>query len=140
MEGWWQGHLLHCKGEPVAFLVGCQIDNTYFGLDMGYNPAWSQLSVGTVALSQLIGSLIAQSSPPTRFDFGRSDHEYKRRLCNRSWGEKSFALVPRNSRYLWAFRVVEMGPPRTKPVSKFLKKLGFSSRKEDFLREPRKLR
>lgn len=93
-SGWWRGYILYCKDEPAAFIYGYLVGNTLYYWDIGYDPKWSQWSVGTVATLKLIETLIAADDGPDRLDFLYGYQDYKRRFSNRSWEEESIFLFP----------------------------------------------
>jgi len=92
--GWWRGHLLWCGDQAVAFLVSVRIGEAHYGLEMGYDPMWAEWSVGTVALLELIRSMVESDDPPAYLDFLYGDQGYKRRLSTDDWEEESEFLFP----------------------------------------------
>ncbi len=133
-RGWWRGNLLYCKGEAVAFQVGCQIANTYFAEEIGYNPLWAPWSVGIFAMVHRIELLILEAAPPERCDFGPGDHDYKKRLGTCSWLECNYDLVPRNPKVAVPFVALHAAQKGTNAVRAAVKRVGMMSRKQRFLR------
>jgi hypothetical protein len=95
--GWLRSYVLSCAGEPAAFMVGYQYDDTYYSSEIGYDPRWRQFSVGNVLHCHVVRDLI-ESRCVRVFDFMYGDNENKSRLSNRSRLERHFYLFPRS---LW---------------------------------------
>ena len=128
-KGWWRGHVLFCKNRPVAYLVGYEIDGTYFGEQIGYDPTWARYGIGILAMVSLTESLIVRDKPPGRYDFGPGAQDYKRHLANYSWPECSYDLVPRTAQML-PFVAAYVGKRAIEKVRNAAKQLGVRTRKD----------
>ena len=107
-RGWWRGYILYCKGEPVVFGYGYRIGTTFYYWDVGYDPAWTKWSVGTVALVKLVETLITSDDRAQRLDFLYGDQDYKKRLSNNQCEEQSFYLFPRGWRTFFVFHSLQL--------------------------------
>jgi CelD/BcsL family acetyltransferase involved in cellulose biosynthesis len=94
-RGWLRCYLLSCGGTPCCFMVGYQIGGRFYYADVGYDPAWSKWSVGTVLLLRVIEDLFAHDRPST-LDFGPGG-EYKHHFGNDSYLEVEVLLFPRRA-------------------------------------------
>jgi len=90
-------YVLEHDGRPVAFEVGVQWNGRHVLEVTGYDPAFAQLSPGTVLLYRILQDLIARDTPRV-FDFGFGDAEYKRLFGNRQTMSGPVLLVRRGCR------------------------------------------
>ena len=72
-----RGYLLMCGPTPSRFRLGLQGYGCYHFQMTGYDPAFAQLSPGTVATYLIIEDLF-RHDPPNRLSFGYGNQEYKR--------------------------------------------------------------
>jgi CelD/BcsL family acetyltransferase involved in cellulose biosynthesis len=81
-RGWLRLRLLEVDGTPVAALLGWRIGDRYAFYNSGFDPAWSELSVGMVLLTRTIESAFEEGA--SEFDMLLGDEDYKRRFQNAS--------------------------------------------------------
>lgn len=91
-RSWLRGYVLFCKGEPVAYKLGYLYNGTYISEQVGYDPLWSNWSVGTVMHMYVVKDLINNGAE--KFDFMYGDAENKRKLSNTFRKEQNFYIVP----------------------------------------------
>jgi CelD/BcsL family acetyltransferase involved in cellulose biosynthesis len=99
-RGWLRGHILFLDGQPCAFQHGVIYRGRYFLEQIGFDPKWKDLNVGTVLFLEALQDLVRDGDKPAVIDFGFGDADYKRSYGDNSWTDASF--------YLFA--------PRTVPV------------------------
>ena len=134
--GWWRGHLLWCGDQAVAFLVSARVGDVQYGLEMGYDPLWAEWSVGTVALVEMIRSLIEGDNPPASLDFLYGDQDYKRRLSTDAWEEESAFLLPLSALGLVHYAVLAGGQRAIRFGARQLQRLGLKQAVKQYLRAP----
>jgi len=132
--GWWRGYILYCQDEPSAFGYGYWIENTFYYWDMGYDPKWSQRSVGTITLLKLIEILITADNPPARFDFLYGNAEYKERFSNRSCEEESIYLFPYNFTNFFVAQSLQVTNMLSDKAGRILDRYNLKSRVKRFFR------
>ncbi|MEG0822604.1 MAG: GNAT family N-acetyltransferase [Burkholderiaceae bacterium] len=111
-RGWFRSYLLFCRDEPVAFMLGYQRDACYYYTDVGYDPSFSEWSVGSVLQIKVMRHLYEDGARerPTAFDFSTGYGAHKARFGNVSRREVNLLLLPNTVRgkYLWLmFRLNE---------------------------------
>jgi hypothetical protein len=94
-HGWLRSYLLKCDGIPCSFLVAYQYGETFYHSSLGYDPAWSNLSVGTV-LQMLILEDVFSQNRPALYDYGTYGG-YKMFFSNDNYLESDFYLFPRRA-------------------------------------------
>ena len=87
-------YILYCKSTPVAFMIGYQYADTYYYIDVGYDPDWATWSVGSVLQLNVIEDLYAGDDTPNRFDFSTGYGEHKARFGNFEQEEVNMLLLP----------------------------------------------
>jgi hypothetical protein len=81
-RGWLRIYVLHVKEKPCAYFVGLLHNNTFYSQHQGYDPAFSQYSVGTLLTALAFEDLAAMGVQ--RVDLGEGGQEHNRRLgCQR---------------------------------------------------------
>jgi hypothetical protein len=93
-RGWLRSYLLFCRDIPVAFMIGYQCHGCYYYIDVGYDPDWAALSVGSVLQYDVLLDLYERDDTPATFDFSTGDGEHKARFGNHSQMEINILLLP----------------------------------------------
>ncbi|WP_299326637.1 GNAT family N-acetyltransferase [Parasphingopyxis sp.] len=75
-----RGWLLFAEGKPVSYLYAPAGGDTLIYAYLGYDPAWSRHSPGTVLLMEALRQIIEESRF-RRFDFTEGDGQQKRRFA-----------------------------------------------------------
>jgi hypothetical protein len=95
-RGWLRGHILFLDGEPCAFQYGVIYREQYFMEQIGFDPRWKDLRVGTYLFLQVLGDLCHPDSGAKVIDFGSGDAEYKSSYGSDAWQESPlFVFAPR---------------------------------------------
>lgn len=81
-RGWLRLRLLEVDGAPVAAFLGWRVGDTFTFYQGGFDPEWSELSVGMVLLTRTIASAIEEGA--SEFDMLLGDEAYKKRFQNQS--------------------------------------------------------
>ncbi|MBN2489470.1 MAG: GNAT family N-acetyltransferase [Planctomycetes bacterium] len=97
-RGWTRSYLLELAGAPAAFMIGYQYAGTYHYIDVGFDPAWQEHSVGTVMHLEVLRELIASEDRPRVFDFSTGTGVHKERFGTEARQEANYLLVPRGWR------------------------------------------
>jgi len=77
-QGWLRIFVLYLKGTPCAFLVGQLYNNTFYCQYAGYNPNFTQFSVGSLLTARAFEHLAAAGVH--HVDLGEGGQEHNRRL------------------------------------------------------------
>jgi len=94
-KGWLRLSVLYVAGEPSAYQIGLTYGKTYKLEQIGFDPEWGYLNVGTVLFLRVLEMLCRHPSVDT-FDFGFGNAEYKQRYGDRHWDEVStYIFAPR---------------------------------------------
>jgi hypothetical protein len=94
-RGWLRSYLLTCGGNACCFLVGYQHHGRFYYAEIGYDPAWSQFSVGRITILLALQDLLERDTPET-IDFGEGGG-YKEYLANDSYVEADVLLFGRRA-------------------------------------------
>jgi CelD/BcsL family acetyltransferase involved in cellulose biosynthesis len=78
-RGWLRIHMLCLDGNPIAVSLGIEANGVYFGVKMGYDPAYSRMAPGMVMVNDLVRR--AFENGLSRFEMLGSDDAYKRTWC-----------------------------------------------------------
>jgi len=97
-KGWTRCYLLVAGDAPVAFMIGYAHRGIYHYIDVGFDPAWSAHSVGTVMHLEVLEELITSDDRPEVFDFSTGTGEHKERFGTESRVEANWLLIPRGFR------------------------------------------
>jgi CelD/BcsL family acetyltransferase involved in cellulose biosynthesis len=81
-HGWLRLRLLEVDETPVAAFLGWRLGDTFTFYQSGFDPEWSELSVGMVLLTRTIESAIEEGA--AEFDMLLGDEAYKKRFQNHS--------------------------------------------------------
>ena len=86
-------YILYCDDVPTAFMLGYIYNGCYYYIDVGYDPAWSNHSVGSVLQMEVIEELYNLPTPPRLFDFSTGYGEHKARFGNTEQEEMNLLLL-----------------------------------------------
>jgi hypothetical protein len=129
-----RSYLLELGGAPAAFMIGYQYRGTYHYIDVGFDPAWQEHSVGTVMHLEVLQELIASEDRPAWFDFSTGTGVHKERFGTESRLEANFLLLPRGPRGA-ALAALHRSAERTSGVVAALaRRLGIKARLKRWLR------
>jgi hypothetical protein len=94
-QGWLRMSVLYINGEPGAFQVGQHYGKQYMLEQIGFDPKWSRLELGTVLFIRVLEDICAD--PDIEFvDFGFGDADYKHSYGDKQWQEASvYIFAPR---------------------------------------------
>jgi len=82
-QGWLRIYILYIKGSPCAYLVGQLYNNSFYCQHAGYNPSFTNYSVGAVLTARAFEELAAVGVQ--QVDLGEGGQEHNRRLgCEKS--------------------------------------------------------
>ena len=85
-QGWLRMSVLFIGGQASAFQIGLRYHKTYFLAQIGFDPKWNKLNVGTVLLLKVLEDICAD--PDIEFiDFRFGSAEYKRSYGDMHWPE-----------------------------------------------------
>ncbi|MGI9494224.1 MAG: GNAT family N-acetyltransferase [Geminicoccaceae bacterium] len=98
-KNWLRSYILFCSGRPVAFLLGYQHGACFYYIDVGFDPDYSQWSVGSMLQVEVIEDLYARDNRPQLFDFSTGYGDHKARFGNREQEEINLLLLPRTLRH-----------------------------------------
>lgn len=96
---WLRSYILFCSGRPVAFMLGYQHGRCYYYTDVGFDPDYSQWSMGSMLQVEVIEDLYARENRPEIFDFSTGFGDHKARFGNREQEEINLLLLPRTLRH-----------------------------------------
>jgi hypothetical protein len=101
-KGWLRAHVLSLAGAPCAFQYGMVYRGKYLLEQMGFDPRWKDLSVGTVLFLNILEDLCCDENNVRVIDFGFGDADYKERYGQTCWTDVSFHLFAPRVRPLLA--------------------------------------
>jgi hypothetical protein len=90
-NGWLRGHVMFLDGEPCAFQYGATYGKKFFLEQMGFDPKWKEMNVGTALFLEALKDLCDEGQAKI-LDFGFGEAEYKQRYGDRQWTDVSFYL------------------------------------------------
>jgi hypothetical protein len=96
-NGWLRSFVLFCDGQPAAYVEGYQGGGRWFTFQIGHDPKWSSLSLGTACQLEVVRYLIESADRPRIIDYLEGDMDYKRRLCNVHVTETTIEVTDRAS-------------------------------------------
>ena len=91
-KGGLRGHVMFVEGEPCAFQYGVIYRGSYFLEQIGFDPKWKDLNVGTVLFLEALQDLCTDSGGAEVIDFGFGEADYKRSYGDKCWTDASFYL------------------------------------------------
>lgn len=95
-RNWLRMSVLSVNGESAAFQLGLHYGKTYVLEQIGFDPKWGRLEVGTVLFLRVLEHICAYPDVEI-IDFSFGDAVYKRSYADRQWQEASvyiFAARP----------------------------------------------
>jgi hypothetical protein len=98
-QGWLRIYVLYIKETPCAFLVGQLYNNTFYSQYAGYNPRFTQFSVGSLLTARAFEDLAAAGVQ--RVDLGEGGQEHSRRLGCQMAEEGTVHVYSPTLRGLW---------------------------------------
>jgi len=93
--GWLRSYLLMHGDSAIAYELGFQYRNTYYGQDCGYDQHWKDWGPGSILMYMVIEDLFHDDRPDL-LDFGLGDAPYKRSFGNHEHPAASFYIAPPN--------------------------------------------
>jgi hypothetical protein len=93
LNGWLRAYVLKIDDTPVAFGLGYQDSNIYYGHHIGYDPEIAKLQPGIYLHAEVMADLLQDGI--FHFDFMPGDSLYKQRMSNKSREERHYYLIPR---------------------------------------------
>ena len=135
LKRWFRGYVLHCRAEPVAFMIGYLYRGVYLATATGYDPAWSEWSAGNVLYLYIMRDLSTLDGAAQWFDFMYGDTPNKERLSTASRPERNCYLVPRTPRWTLLVAVWRGFDGCAGAMSRVLDRLGFKDRVRRLLRD-----
>lgn len=94
-RGWFRSYLLFCGDVPCAFLGGYQWKGRYYTDEIGFDPAFTKHSPGTVLQMLAIQDMFAFNRPEL-IDFGSYDR-YKEEFANDNYNHGDLLLFRRRA-------------------------------------------
>lgn len=96
-NGWLRSFVLFCDGAPAAYVEGYQGGGRWFTFQIGHDPKWNALSLGTACQLEVVRYLMQSADRPRIIDYLEGDMDYKRRLCNVHVTETTIEVTERAS-------------------------------------------
>lgn len=131
-RGWLRAYLLKCGGKGCAFITGWQYGSRFYHAMLGFDPAWSSYSVGTV-LQWLVLEDLYKTNTPELYDFGTSA-EYKKLFSTESYQEAVVWLFRRRPYPLLADGLHRIFDTASSAGAAVLDQVGLKARVKQMLR------
>ncbi len=94
-QGWLRMSALYIDGQAGAFQVGLRYRKKYILEQIGFDPKWDKLDLGTVLFLKVLEDICADPDTES-IDFGFGDADYKRSYGTEQWEEASvYIFAPR---------------------------------------------
>ena len=94
-QGWLCMSVLFINGEVGAFQLGLHYGKKYMLEQIGFDPKWKRLEIGTVLFLKVLEDICADPDTES-IDFGFGDADYKRSYGDKQWQEASvYIFAPR---------------------------------------------
>jgi hypothetical protein len=81
-----RAYIIYLSRQPCAFLTGVKYGHTFFPWATGYDPSFTQYSLGTLIIMEMFKLLFEEGDIQT-VDFGFGDAFYKHNFCDENWQE-----------------------------------------------------
>jgi hypothetical protein len=91
-RGWLRGHVMFLDGQPCAFQYGVIYRGSYFLEQIGFDPQWKDLNVGTVLFLEALQDLCNDGGGAKVIDFGFGEADYKKSYGDKYWNDAPFYL------------------------------------------------
>jgi len=101
-RGSFLGHVLYINDQPAAFQFALVHARTFYGIEMGYDPAWAQHHVGNVLFFRMLEDLEKAGDDINLIDMLTYDSVFKHRASNVRVPVQNYYLFPRS----WAGRSI----------------------------------
>lgn len=134
-RGWLRAYLLKCGDKACAFITGWQYGSRFYHAGLGFDPAWSNYSVGTV-LQWLVLEDLYKTNTPELYDFGTSA-EYKKHFSTESYQEAVVWLFRRRPYPLLADGLHRVFDTASSTTASVLSRLGLKAKIKHMLRGAR---
>jgi hypothetical protein len=131
-RGWLRSYLLKCGGVPCSFIIGQQYGGRFYHAVIGFDPAWTEWSVGTV-IQLLVLEDLFNNKPPEVYDFA-TFAEYKKYFSNESYPEAIVWLFRRRPYSLMASSAFRLCCAASMNAGRILDRLNLKSRVKRLLR------
>jgi hypothetical protein len=95
-EGMLRSYLLRSGDRILAFLVGFQLNGSFYFHETAYDSAWARFSPGQSLLYLIIKDCF-EVDAPQRFYFGTGEAYYKHLFANRVGDEVTLMILKRNA-------------------------------------------
>jgi Acetyltransferase (GNAT) domain len=92
-QGWFSGHVLEFRGEPVAYVYGLLYGNVFYDLKESYKSAHRDFGPGHVLKLSLMEQLFARHV--AFYDYMGLCEEYKLRWTDKTYSRSTFLLYNR---------------------------------------------
>lgn len=132
-RGWLRAYLLKCGDQPCSFITGWQYGSRFYHSGLGFDPAWSSYSVGTVLQLLVLEDLFKENTPEL-YDFGTSA-EYKKHFSTESYPEAIVWLFRKRPYPVFADGVHRVFNATSRKAGVLLNRLGLKAKIKHFLRE-----
>jgi len=138
-RGSFLGHVLYINDEPVAFQFALVHARTFYGIEMGYDPAWAQHHVGNVLFFRMLEDIEKSGDDIRLIDMLTYDSVFKHRSANLRVPAQNYYLFPRTwtgrSIYLPVAAAMSLKTAGTRLVDR----LQLTARVKRFLRRQEKV-
>lgn len=108
-KNWFRSYVMYCNEVPVAFMLGYSYNGNYESVEIGFDPSWSEYSVGNILHMHVVEDLINLNANIKTFDFMYGDNQNKKRLSTHSRNERNYFLAPATLRWKIMLRFVTAG-------------------------------
>ncbi len=98
-KGWLCSYIMFCSGRPAAFMLGHRYRDCFYRSDVGFDPDYSQRSVGQVLQLEVLEDLLSQEHSPSVFDLSAGYNDDNMRFGNREQARINVLLLPRTLKH-----------------------------------------
>lgn len=131
-QGWLRSYLLTCGGIPVAFQIAYQHNEKFLGVQVGYDPALSDLGVGITQQLLAVEDLFTHDTPAI-CDYG-SYADYKQFLGNDAYPDALVWLFRKRPYPFLALSAYRLCGALSKQAGALLERVNLKSRVRRFMR------